>query len=287
METFKLKILSPFLRALHRLIQPDVRIVSGGIAFYALFAIFPIIYLTLTLMGALLPEDVAHRLAGPISKLLTAGVEPLSGAEIDTIQKLTPTGVTLRAFVALLLVIFTAITGAKAAIIGIRMIAGSTRSSNVVKFQGVSLLLTAALILAIWVLGAAQVVMTAATQGDNNFTARFAAQISSVAETLWISRWIASFVVFYTIIALSLRGHISGGRAKMAGAAVAALAQLGVTYLFQLYLSVTTLDTLYGALSSVILGFIWLSASVLSLLLGAALATEWAKVWREDDDIGL
>jgi membrane protein len=51
---------------------------------------------------------------------------------------------------------------------------------------------------------------------------------------------------------------------------------------FQLYLNYSVLGTLYGALASLILGFVWLSASVMSLLLGAALAAEWSQAWGED-----
>ena len=51
---------------------------------------------------------------------------------------------------------------------------------------------------------------------------------------------------------------------------------MGATWAFHVYLKFSALDSFYGALASVILGFIWLSVSVASLLLGAALAAEWA-----------
>ena len=46
---------------------------------------------------------------------------------------------------------------------------------------------------------------------------------------------------------------------------------------YHLYLKISVLDTIYGALASVILGFIWLVVSVSSLLLGAALSVEWSR----------
>jgi uncharacterized BrkB/YihY/UPF0761 family membrane protein len=54
------------------------------------------------------------------------------------------------------------------------------------------------------------------------------------------------------------------------------LAWLAATWAFHIYLKFSALDSFYGALASVILGFIWLSFSVSALLLGAALAVEWA-----------
>lgn len=283
MEDIRYKILKPAWRAIKRLFAPDVRIVTGGVAFYALFSIFPMVYLILTLMGLFLPADIAAQLAQPISDILSQGVDPLTAEEIALISGRTPEGITWRAFAAIILVLITASSGAKAAITGIRMIAGSSKRSGVFKFNGASLLLTAVLIFTVWALGAAQLVVAAATQDEMQRSSRLAANIANMADALWISKWIGSFVIFYVIIGLSLRGHVSGGRAKVAGAAIGALTWIGVTFAFQLYLKYSALDTLYGALASVIIGFVWLALSVSCLLLGAALTTEWARVWKDDN----
>ena len=57
-----------------------------------------------------------------------------------------------------------------------------------------------------------------------------------------------------------------------------------MTYGFQLYLKYSQLDTLYGALASVVVGFIWLALTVNTLLLGAALATAWHAIGDQDED---
>ena len=273
----------PGRRAVVRLFRPDVRIVTGGIAFYALFSIFPLIYLTLTLLTVFLPPELAKELATPISNFFSQNMEPLTGGEVETIREMTPVGLSLRAFVALILVLITATSGAKAAITGIRMIAGTGGRTRFARFQGVSLLLTGALVLAVWLMGALQLVVTIVAQTGGDALGQFAAGIAMLADSLWISKAVAGFVIFYLILVLSLRGHVQRGtRAIAAGAAAGTVAFLFVTFLFQLYLNYSVLGTLYGALASVILGFVWLSASVMSLLLGAALATEWAQAWGEE-----
>ncbi len=259
-----------------------MRIVTGGIAFYALFSIFPLIYMTLTLLTFFLPPELAQQLAKPITNFFSESAPSLTFEEVHTIQQMTPVGLSVRAFFAAVLVMYTATSGAKALITGIRMIAGTVDRTRFARFQGTSLLLTALLILIVWLLGVLQLVVTVAMQESGEIALRFAQEIATVADSLWISKGIASFVVFYLILVLSLRGHVQRGtRALAAGAGAAALAFLGVTFLFQLYLHYTALGTLYGALASLILGFIWLSASVSSLLLGAALATEFAQAWGE------
>ncbi|MEO0464906.1 MAG: YihY/virulence factor BrkB family protein [Pseudomonadota bacterium] len=270
-------LLFPGWRALKRLSRPDVRIVSGGIAFYALFSVFPLIYLTLTLLIAVLPTELSAQIAGSIEQMLTSGVAPLDADEVDIISALTPQGLTFRAIIAVLVVAFTATSGAKAVITGIRMIAGSERRRSVIGFQGAALAMTAALILLVWALGAAQLVVAIFQRGDAGDAGRFAGQIAALASTLWITKWVGSFAVFYVLIALSLRRSGTRSWAVAAGAACAALGWLGITWAFQLYLQFSVLDTLYGALASLILGFIWLVSSVMTLLFGAALAAEWSK----------
>lgn len=283
LERWRPDLIDPAVRAVKRLFQPDVRIVTGGIAFYALFSIFPLIYLTLTLLTVFLPPELARELAKPIATFFSETVEPLTANEVEAIQSMTPAGLSLRAFLALILVLFTASSGAKALIMGLRMIAGTADRTRFVKFQGTSLLLTALLILVVWLLGALQLVTSVVFQDTEDIAVRFAGWVAMLADALWIPKGVASFLVFYMILVLSLRGHVARGtRALAAGAVASALAFLGVTFLFQLYLQYSALGTIYGALASLILGFIWLSASVSSLLLGAALAREWAQAWGED-----
>jgi len=280
---WKTDFIEPARRAVIRLFRPDVRIVTGGIAFYALFSIFPLIYLTLTLLTIFLPPELAVQLATPISNFFSQNVEALSTDDVDVIRKMTPVGLSLRAIGAIILVLITATSGAKAAITGIRMIAGTVGRTRFARFQGISLLLTGALVLLVWLLGALQLIITVVSAEGGYEIGRFTREMAAIADTLWISKAIAGFAVFYLILVLSLRGHVNKGtRAIAAGAAVGTVAFIFVTFLFQLYLNYSVLGTLYGALASLILGFIWLSASVMSLLLGAALAAEWSLAWGEE-----
>ena len=92
---------APLWCAIVRLSKPEVRIVTGGISFYALFSIFPIVYLTLTLLFALLPADISRQLGDTVDQVLVSAVAPLSRADLDVIHDATPQAVTLRAVLAL------------------------------------------------------------------------------------------------------------------------------------------------------------------------------------------
>jgi len=275
-ELVKHWLLIPLWCAMVRLSKPEVRIVTGGISFYALFSIFPLIYLTVTLLFTLLPADVSQQLSNTIDQVLVSAVAPLSKADLDTIHSMTARTLTLQAIGAIIVVFYTASSGAKAAITGIRMVTGSERASKIIRFQGVSILMTALLILSVWILGALQLMASFITENQGFIAFEVAQDLSDLASRLWLGKGIACFAIFYMIIALSLHGRIKGHRAKVAGAASGALAWMGATWAFHIYLKFSALDSFYGALASVILGFIWLSVSVASLLLGAALTAEWA-----------
>jgi YihY family inner membrane protein len=269
-------LLLPLWGAIVRLSKPEVRIVTGGISFYALFSIFPLIYLTVTLLFALLPADISRQLSDTIDQVLVSAVAPLSKADLDTIRGATARSLTLQAIGAVIVVFYTASSGAKAAITGIRMVTGSERRSKIIRFNGVSILMTALLILGVWILGALQLMASFITENQGFIAFDVAQRLSDIASRLWLGKGLACFAIFYLIIGLSLHGRLKGNRAKVAGAASGALAWLGATWAFHIYLKFSALDSFYGALASVILGFIWLSVSVASLLFGAALAAEWA-----------
>ena len=269
-------LMLPLWHAIVRLSKPEVRIVSGGISFYALFSIFPIIYLTLTLLFSLLPHNLSQSLAQTIDQVLISAVAPLSQTDLVTIRDATPQGLTVRAFIAILIVAYTASSGAKAAITGIRMVAGSEKRTNIIRFQGVSLLMTTLLILLVWMLGAIQLLMSLTTEREGFIAYDLARSISNWAAKLWVGKFIACFLIFFLIISLSLHGRLQSWRPVAAGAAAGALTWSIATWAYHLYLKISVLGTFYGALASVILGFIWLLVSVSALLLGAALAVGWS-----------
>ena len=197
-------VVGPIVGAIQRLSKPEVRIVTGGISFYALFSVFPIIYLTLTLLFALLPADLSQRLAETVDQVLISAVAPLSQTDLETIRGATPQGLTFRALIAIVIVFYTASSGAKAAITGIRMVTGSERRTRIIRFQGVSILMTALLILTVWILGAAQLTLSFITERNDIVAFDLARQVSHVASRLWIGKFLACFAVFYLIIATAL-----------------------------------------------------------------------------------
>ena len=271
----------PIWDAIWRLSQPDVRLLTGGIAFYALFSIFPLAYLTTALLFTFLPPELSSQLALAVNQIVASNILPLNSDDLTSVAELAPQRFTLSIIVTLLLVIWAAMAVTKATITGIRMIAGMTKPSGVIRFQGIALMMAALLILLVWALGAAQIALTIVRSQEGGPAVQFAQRFASIADTIWVSKWVGSFLVFFLLIWGSLQGRLRGWP-MVFGAAVSATAWMVITYGFQIYLSYSVLDTIYGALASIILGFIWLSLSINALLIGAALATEWNDLYTKD-----
>ena len=258
-----------------RLAKQDVRIVTGGISFYMLFSIFPLIYLILAATFLMLPTELSAELASAINQIIATNVMPLGSSDINTVTAQTPRNLTFSVSAALLLVLWAAMSGTKALITGLQMIAHAEGRPSLLKFQTLAFGMTAALILATWLLGGAQIFLTIVRNQDGSFAMQFAREIAIIASTVWVTKWVAVFAMFYLILAISLGAQVSRGPPMLAGTAAGAACWIGVTFLFQLYLKYSALDTIYGALASLIVGLFWLTASVNTLLLAAALAVQW------------
>ncbi len=278
-------LILPVWHALVRLSQPEVRIVTGGVAFYAIFSTFPLLYLSLTLLFTLLPPDLSAQLVNYITATLQDTLLALSAQDVQALIGITPHQLSLRIGLALILVLYTASSGAKAAILGIRMIAGKGSQVRFLRFHSTALVMTAIFVLLVWTMGVVQLSMAALAEATDALgAAGLGAMLAKAASTLWISKWAGSFVAFYVVISLSLRGYLSSGWAMVSGAAAGAAVWLLATWGFQFYLSVSPLNTIYGALASVIAALIWLTATASSLLFGAALAVEWGQMGEHGDD---
>ena len=275
-------VVLPLWRAWNRLMQPEVRILTGGVAFYALFSVFPLLYLAITLLFALLPGELSGQLVSFIAATLKSALVPLNQKDLESLLMVTPHQITLRIGLSLILVLYTATAGAKAAIMSIRMIATGTSNFRAVRFHTTALLMTTLLVLLVWTLGVVQLVIASLAQASGGSEASdLAGMLAGAASKLWLTKWLASFLVFYTVLALSLRKQLDSGWAMVAGAAAGAAAWMAVTWAFQIYLNISPLNTIYGALASIIGAMIWMTASASSLLLGAALTAEWETLFKE------
>lgn len=260
----------------------NIGLISAGIAFYGMLAIFPTVaaiiaiwgffadpvdvYEQLATMKGIVPADAYTILDTQITSLVTANSSTLGWT----------TGISLgaalwssRAGVAALIRGLNAIYREKNRI-GLRQIAAAF---------GVTFLLIAVALVALMSVVVLPILLTVLPLGP--ITAFLVASV----------RWVVALAVVIVGIGVLYRFGPNRRKARMAwltpGALVAVVIWGAISYGFSYYLSnFGNYNEVYGALGAVVALLMWLYLSAYSVLLGAALNAELELRTREDSTVG-
>ena len=260
----------------------NIGLISAGIAFYGMLAIFPTLAAIIALWGffadpdevyaqletarGLIPEDAYAILDQQITSLITANSSTLGWT---TIISLTAALWSSRAGVAALIRGLNAIYREKNRV-GLRQIAAAF---------GVTFLLIAVALVALMSVVILPIVLAVLPLGPIT-----ALMIASV-------RWVVALVVVIVGIGVLYRFGPNRRRARVPwltpGALVAVMIWGSISYGFSFYLSnFGRYNEVYGALGAVIALLMWLYLSAFSVLLGAALNAELEIRARQDSTVG-
>lgn len=260
----------------------NIALISAGIAFYGMLAIFPTVAAIIALWGffadpnevyeqletarGLIPEDAYAILDQQITSLITANSSTLGWA---TIISLSAALWSSRAGVAALIRGLNAIYREKNRV-GIRQIAAAF---------GVTFLLIGVALVALMSVVILPIVLAILPLGPIT-----ALMIASV-------RWVVALAVVIVGIGVVYRFGPNRRKARVPwltpGAFVAVAIWGSISYGFSYYLSnFGNYNEVYGTLGAVIALLMWLYLSAFSVLLGAALNAELELRTREDSTVG-
>lgn len=249
-------------------------LISAGVAFYGLLALFPGIGAMVALSGLftdsqmvadamdelsnLLPEDAAG--------ILTGQAEAVAGSRDDDLGALAIAGVTVT--------IYSASKGMKALIDGLNLIHGVDETRGFLAAQALKLALTLGLIVGLFICFAVAAVVPAV----------LAWLPVAQATEFWISaaRWPVLLVIGVFGIALVYRVGPSDGAPGwqwiLPGAGLACVLWLGGTAAFALYVRLFgSYQETFGALGGVVILLVWLWLSATVVLAGGLLAHVMAR----------
>lgn len=246
-------------------------LISAGVAFYAMFAVFPglaasvaiwsmvadpaIIADYLAVGEQFLPEDAAVLIHDQVMGLLATPRATLGWAT----------------FVSLMIALYSARAGVSALITGLDVV-NRAQSRGWIRGWMVDILLTLALILAVLV-GLATIVLVPLVLQFVN--------LGPVEEWfLGVLPWIAMFVL--VLSCLSILYHFgpnlpaeTGRPWVSVGVVVAALSWSAVSFAFSAYLAnFDSYNRIYGSIGAVVALLMWLYLGVLAVLLGGAVNAE-------------
>lgn len=261
-------------RILRKMERDRITVLSAGVAFYALLALFPAIAAVISVWGLLFDPFTAGQQLRELSQILPPSAAQLVNQQTQSVAENAAQTGGIAALVGVAVAIFVASKGVRGLIVGLNVVFGEEDQRSRVLRSLVVMALTFGL-----------VVMTLLTLGFIALVP-FVVDVLEVASPLdqlinWL-RWPALLVVMSQVIALLYRFGPYRKEAHWewinAGTLVATFLWLlgsGGLSLYVRYFS--HFSELYGSLGAVVMLMLWFWLSAFVVLLGAEINAERAR----------
>jgi membrane protein len=263
----RVRTIKRFAIALYRGITDDeVTGVAAMMAYYAAFAIFPMLIFVVTLTLLVLPVGVLHEGLAMATSALPAELAEMLRDQVDRTVSAASSGVAIGGAV---LALWGASRGAASLSEALNRMFGRIETRAWWKRQVIAIVLT--LVVALLVVVALGLLFAGSTIGAW-VSARYGQ--GGLFDQVWaIARWVGAGLIVLFVWALVyhyLPDTDAPFRVFTPGAVIGVALWLGASWLFNLYLSHhDTYEITYGTLAGAILFLTWLWISNLALLVGA------------------
>src|SRR5215204_5446304 len=259
----------------------QVPLLSAGVAFYALLALFPAIIAGVSIYGLVADPTTVRDQIAQLTKVLSPETADLVGQQLVQVTSGAGGALGLATVVGILTALWSASSGMKALITGVNLAYDETEGRKFVKLRGLALLLT---------LGAMVLVGVALAT---------IVGYPPIADALpTVLRWLVAILRFVILggllvvgLAVLYRYAPDRDQPKWSwvswGSGIATLLWVLASIGFAVYAnSFGNYNKTYGALAGVIILMFWLFLSALVVLVGAELNTEMELQTAKDTTAG-
>jgi membrane protein len=256
---------------------------SGGVAFFALLAVFPAIATIVSLYGLFADASTIRGHLSLLAGILPGGVLGLIGEQISLISTQGSDTLSVAFIVGFLVALWSANSGVAALFDALNVVYGEKEKRSLLRFYATTFLLTLGMIgfviLAISAVVVAPVVLT------------FMGIVTPAERLLAILRWPILLVVVGVWLAVIYRYGPSRRDPKWRwvtwGSATAAVLWLAASMLFSWYVAnFDSYNKTYGSLGAGVGFMVWIWLSVVIVLLGADLNAEMEHQTAQDSTEG-
>jgi membrane protein len=258
-------------KALQRLWGRDVMLYVGGVSFWIMLAVFPLLVIAIGLYGMLSAPDQVARQAEILAGMLPGDARGIFQSELERLAHAPSQTLSSQSIVALVIGGYAAHRGFKALLAGLSFIHDEEKQRGFLSFNIMALVV---LIAALVMMGALSLVFLGLRVLAITLDFRPLAGISWLySEWTWTSVGLTLAMTLIYRFAMS-RDPVAW-RASLAGGAACAVLGLCFTSLCAFYVEqIAHLGATYGSVATVVVFLIWLSWNVNALFFGGALATE-------------
>jgi membrane protein len=246
-------------------------LIAAGVAFYAMFAVFPGLAAAVAVWGMFADPKVIEGYLVVVERFLPPEAKQLIHDQVMGLINAPKTTLQWTTLLSIAIALYSARAGVSALVQGLDVVHRAT-PRGWIKGYAVDFVLTLALIGALFVALVTVVVVPI-------LLSFFPSGLFSV----WLTKvlpWAAMFVLVLTCLSILYRfgPNVEGGFRSpwiTVGVLVAALGWAGVSIGFSIYLAnFNAYNAIYGSIGAVIILMVWLYLSVWSVLLGGAINAE-------------
>ncbi|HRD45853.1 MAG TPA: YihY/virulence factor BrkB family protein [Caulobacter sp.] len=258
-------------KALTRLWGRDVMLYVGGVSFWIMLAVFPLLVIAIGLYGMLSAPDQVAAQAEILARMLPGDARGIFESELQRLAHAPSGALSTQSIVALVVGGYAAHRGFKALLAGLSFIHDEENQRG---FLGFNIMALIVLIAALVLMGLVSVAFLSLR------VMAVALDFRPLAGISWLfSEWTWTSVGLVLAMSLIYRYAMSrepvAWRASLAGGVAAAVLGLCFSWLCAFYVEqIAHLGATYGSVATVVVFLIWLSWNVNALFFGGALATE-------------
>ena len=256
-------------RTMKSIKEDQVPLLSAGVAFYALLALFPLVIAAVSIYGLVADPKMVQDQIANLTKMLSPQTADLVGNQLVEVTKGAGGALGFATVLGILTALWSASSGMKALITGVNLAYDENETRKFLKLRGLAVLFT---------LGA-MVLMGVALASIVGYP--------PIADNLpTVLRWLVATIRFVIlggllVVALAVVYRYAPDRDEPRwswvswGSGIAALLWVLATIGFALYATFFgNYNKTYGALAGVIILMFWLFLSAFVVLVGAELNTE-------------
>jgi membrane protein len=256
-------------RTMKSIKEDQVPLLSAGVAYYTLLALFPAAIAGVSIYGLVANPDTVRDQINKLTKMLSPSTADLVGEQIRQVTSGAGGALGLATALGILTALWSASSGMKALITGVNLAYDETESRKFVKLRGLALLLTLG---AMVLLGVALALIVGFPAVANDWP-------TPLAWTAGILRWVLLAVLLVVALAVLYRYAPNRDEPRWTwvswGSAIATLLWILASVGFSVYAkSFGNYNKTYGALAGVIILMFWLFLTSFVVLVGAELNTE-------------
>ena len=263
--------------------QDRVLTTAGGVAFFALLAVFPGLVAVVSIYGLFSDPNVIGQHVGLLTNILPPGALDLFSDQLLRIAQRSTGSLSTTSGISLLIALWSANSGVSALFDALNVIYKEREKRTLVRFYATTFLFTITSV-AFFLLSTGLVVLLPTILNRLGF-------VTGTDTILQIARWPVLLVVVTLSLSLIYRYGPSRNRAKWCwvtwGGALAALLWVCASGVFSWYVaSFDSYNRIYGSLGAGIGFMTWMWLSIVIVLVGAEVNSEMERQTGRDSTEG-